>query len=346
MGFFPSWFWTPERVALAAHAPSPHTFFHFAAPMTAAATSTETMRLGTCVTEVVRRHPADLAQLMLTLHHFSSGRAILGLGAGEAENIEPYGLAFKPSAAVVEEAVSVIRALWGSGGAPVDYEGRHFRLDRAVMGLGPVEADGRPTTPPIWLAAHGPRMLELTGRAADGWIPTYLDPPTYADAWRRVADAAVGAGRDPAAIERAMWCFVVVHPDRSVVDRVLRHPVTRAACLIASDRMFEAHGVRHPLVEAGTGFSRLIPEHVDRDDYLKAVDQVPESLVDDYVVAGTPDEVAARLQEYAALGLQLVIPQNITFFSDPGLARASFDALKTVADAVSDTTAPASAGAI
>ena len=122
--------------------------------------------IGTAVTEAIRRHPAEIAQAALSIHHLSHGRFVLGIGAGEKENIEPYGLSYKGQVSRLEEALYVIRLLWGSKDY-VSYQGKFFELDRAVIGLGPY----RGKFPPIWIAAHGPRTLRLTGRYGDGWLP-------------------------------------------------------------------------------------------------------------------------------------------------------------------------------
>ena len=102
----------------------------------------------------------------------------------------------------------MIRLLWGADG-PVDYEGRFHHLDRAVLGLSPY--GDRP--PEIWTAAHGPRMLELTGRKADGWLPTKVSPEQYADSLDAIRIAAKDAGRDTEAFTPGLLGYVLLAPD-------------------------------------------------------------------------------------------------------------------------------------
>src|ERR671930_629806 len=97
---------------------------------------TRRARLGTAVTEAIRRHPAEIAQAAMSLHHLSRGRFVLGIGAGERENVEPYGLSYAGQVSRLEEALYLIRLLWTSRDY-VSYQGRYFRLDRAIVGLGP-----------------------------------------------------------------------------------------------------------------------------------------------------------------------------------------------------------------
>jgi phthiodiolone/phenolphthiodiolone dimycocerosates ketoreductase len=74
------------------------------------------LRLGVGVTDANRRHPAVTAQAAATLHLITRGRAILGIGVGEREGNEPYGVDWTKPVARFEEAIATIRALWSSGG--------------------------------------------------------------------------------------------------------------------------------------------------------------------------------------------------------------------------------------
>ena len=84
-----------------------------------------------------------------------------------------------------------MRLLWWTD-KPVDFDGKFFKLQDAVLGLEPYEG----TPPPIWLAAHGPRMLGITGRLADGWLPTNISPEQLRGEARRHPP---GAPRAPGA---------------------------------------------------------------------------------------------------------------------------------------------------
>jgi len=89
MGWIPDGLWKPELIEVSKFQKSPHTFLETFTIMAAAASNTSNILLGSSVTEPFRRHPAEIAQAFLTLDHISKGRAILGIGAGEGENIIP-----------------------------------------------------------------------------------------------------------------------------------------------------------------------------------------------------------------------------------------------------------------
>ena len=84
MGWHPDSVWTEDLTPLAAVQPNPHTYFDPLLMMGAVGAATDRIRVGSVVTDLIRRNPAMVAQQMLTLDHLTRGRAILGLGSGEA----------------------------------------------------------------------------------------------------------------------------------------------------------------------------------------------------------------------------------------------------------------------
>ena len=160
MNWIPKSIWTPDITNLASVYESPHLIYEAFTMMSIASLNTRKVKLGTGVTETFRRHPAVLAQTILTLDQLSNGRTILGIGTGEKENIIPYGIKWDNPVSRLEEAIKIIRLLWEND-EKFDYNGKFWNLKNAIFSLKPHKA-GR--YPPIWLVAHGPRMLDITGR--------------------------------------------------------------------------------------------------------------------------------------------------------------------------------------
>jgi alkanesulfonate monooxygenase SsuD/methylene tetrahydromethanopterin reductase-like flavin-dependent oxidoreductase (luciferase family) len=163
---------------------------------------TERLRFFPDVANLPLRPPATMAKAAATLDRLSGGRFELGLGAGAMfERVAQMGGPVRtPGEAVsaLAEAIEVIRLAW-SDEESVSFEGEHYRLDGYEPGPPPSHRIE------IWLGAYKPRMLRLTGRLADGWIPShgYLKPDAVAEASARVDEAAERAGRDPADVRRA-----------------------------------------------------------------------------------------------------------------------------------------------
>jgi alkanesulfonate monooxygenase SsuD/methylene tetrahydromethanopterin reductase-like flavin-dependent oxidoreductase (luciferase family) len=162
---------------------------------------TERIRLFPDVTSLPLRSPALLAKAAASLDLLSGGRAELGLGAGAFwEAIGAWnGPVRSPGQSVdaLAEAIAIIRRVWAAERG-IRFEGEHYRLAGAHGGPEPAHDMG------IWLGAYGPRMLRLVGSAADGWVPSLPRLPLAEVPQRQAAidEAAMAAGRDPAAIAR------------------------------------------------------------------------------------------------------------------------------------------------
>src|SRR5277367_2523207 len=246
------------------------------------------LRLGVCVTDASRRNPAVTAQAAATLHLLTRGRAILGIGVGEREGNEPYGVEWTKPVARFEEAIATIRTLWDSAGEPVSRDSPYFPLRNAVFALPPY----RGKWPEIWVAAHGPRMLRATGRYADAWFPGLVaGPKDYASGLEAVQKAASDAGRDPSSITPALSIFVVTGRSRDDVEQTLNSDAAKAFALIIPGQMWADHGMQHPLGHDFTGAQDLIPQTLDERTVLSYIKNVPVSLLKDVLLAGTPDEV-------------------------------------------------------
>lgn len=165
------------------------------------ASETERIRLFPNVANLPTRSPALLAKSAATLDRLTGGRIELGLGAGGAKywpGVESMGFARRTPREALEhlaEAVEVIRLVWAEG-RRVSFRGKHLRLENFAAGPAPAHPMG------IWLGAIGPRALQLTGRVADGWSVSRLMPEQLKAMQQIIDEAALGAGREPAAIRR------------------------------------------------------------------------------------------------------------------------------------------------
>ena len=166
------------------------------------AASTSRIGLFPDVANLPLRPPAVLAKAAASIDILSGGRFVLGLGAGAYwDAIEAYGGPRRSPGAALQaltEAIEVIRKIW-SGERNLRFEGQHYRLRGAHSGPVPGHPIG------IWLGVTGPQALQLAGRVADGWVPSFRgNLQAIADMSRQLDAAAVDAGRDPASIRRIL----------------------------------------------------------------------------------------------------------------------------------------------
>ncbi|MEA2145495.1 MAG: hypothetical protein QOG59_1082 [Solirubrobacteraceae bacterium] len=169
------------------------------------AARTERVHVAGNVINLPLRQPAVLARAAASLDLLSGGRVELGLGAGAFwDGIEAMGGPRRTpgeSVAALEEAIDVIRAIWDPlHGGGVRVEGRHYQVHGARRGPEPDHEIE------IWIGAYKPKMLGLTGRKADGWLPSvsYLESGDLQRGNRKIDEAAVAAGRDPREIRRLL----------------------------------------------------------------------------------------------------------------------------------------------
>jgi phthiodiolone/phenolphthiodiolone dimycocerosates ketoreductase len=343
MGWVPDAVWTEDMTELVKYQSNPHVHFDPLVMMGAAGAATSTIKVGVGVTDTIRRHPAMLAQAALTADHLSEGRAILGLGSGERMNIDPYGMEWHKPVGRLEEAIRVMRALWTSEGRPIDFDGQFFKLSRAVLGLEPYE--GR--SPAVWVASHGPRMLEITGRLADGWLPTNIKVDAYAEKLIKIRESAEAAGRDPDAITPSMLAYVICAPDEQSLERLCASPMARIlfAAVDLPAETYARHGSSSPF-DGGTGFHSFLPTTVSRAECERIIEHIPAGIVREHTLSGTPQMLADQIRAYQQAGLRDVVLWNITAFADPSLTGYSFKAMKELRQLLAaDETAGAVASA-
>lgn len=170
--------------------------------VSAVAAQTQRVKVATNVANLPLRHPVVLARSVATLDLITGGRIELGLGAGGfldavAANAGPE-LTTGQSISALEEAIAIIREVWTPTGGGIRLSGKHYSVSGAKRGPQPAH------DVEIWLGAYKPRMLAVTGRLADGWLPSsgYAGPDQLAAMNKIIDEAAVEAGRDPASVRR------------------------------------------------------------------------------------------------------------------------------------------------
>lgn len=163
---------------------------------------TSRLRATANVTNLPLRPPQPLAKAVASLDLLSGGRVELGLGAGAFwDAVAAAGGPRRTGGqalAALEEAVAIIRGVWDTSQRSLRLTGEHYAVDGVRTGPAPAHDVS------IWIGAVGPRALALTGRIADGWLPSemYVAPDKLAEGNARIDDAAAAAGRDPASVRR------------------------------------------------------------------------------------------------------------------------------------------------
>jgi 5,10-methylenetetrahydromethanopterin reductase len=266
-----------------------------------AAARTTRIKLATGVTNPVTRHPSVLAGAFATLDELSGGRMIIGIGVGES-SVHTVGL--RPARLKrLEEVAVALRQL--TRGEEADFDGRPIHIPWARRNV------------PLFIAASGPKSLQLAGRIADGVL--------------------FQVGALPSSVRYAMR-NVEIGRDLGSRGRGESRLLCRLACSVAEDGVWARAQVRgYVAAAAGTTFAsvpheelpddlaedlRLMKERYDYYEHASIAaghaDLVTDRIVDGISISGTPEEVVPRFRELIDLGIDgFVIPITGT---DPRLS--------------------------
>jgi phthiodiolone/phenolphthiodiolone dimycocerosates ketoreductase len=260
---------------------------------------TTDLPIGLCVTDATRRRGADLARASLTLNDACRGGFVLGLGSGEAESIVPFGYDYSQPVGNVEQALMEIRSLFDHGRMP-DGVGR--------TGL---PRDGAKGVPQVWVAAQRPRMLKLTGRYADGWLPLPSSPDVYAEQYETIKRAAAQAGR-PAPIASLVPATIFGDSHEAVVATLEELPIVKLIAYYLPDEVWQRYGLEHPGGPGCRGQVDLIPHHLDPSALRALAERIPIELVEELAWLGSAEEIAERIKPFAEVGATHLMLGDVT----------------------------------
>jgi len=271
--------------------------------LAAVAAETEKAALGTCVSDPHRYHPAVLAQKVATVDQISGGRVILGLGAGEAMNLEPFGIKWKKPVSKLIEFATVIRKLWS--GEILNHEGRFWKLKDAFLQINPVK--GRV---PIYFGANGPRTLRLTGEMADGWLSIPLSPKLYEKHLKLVEEGAEKAGRSLDDIDTGVYLYTSV--TEKAEDAYKQIEKIRSQVIPSPELLREA------------GYDVELPEELQSISYVKALlnsewvekflafgELIPREAAIEFSIAGTVEDCINKIDEFVKAGVKHFLLLNV-----------------------------------
>lgn len=273
----------------AAAAPEPFT------TVAAIAAGTRKIRVGIAVTDMVRRHPAIIAQTLATLSNQFPKRIFLGLGAGDPMNQTPFGFSAEHRVGMLNEGLQTIRQLWNSiMDKPVNFKGRFFTLNNAYLQAG----QEKQPVPPIYLAAFGPRMLKLTGESADGWIPHCHTPTTYKEDLDTITASARQAYRDLDKFSQAYYTLASISKNRAEADRNVLGPAKYFLALIPEALKKIDPSANHP----GRIWEKLSNPKEQRETIRKIAADIPESDAYNTVLHGTAEDCIEQIESYQKTG--------------------------------------------
>lgn len=267
--------------------------------------NTTKVTVGSAATDCLRRHPATIAQALATIDNLTGGRTTFGVGAGEAMNLLPFGILLDSLFGKLKEAIQVIKMLWSMDYAkPANFEGRFYHLKDAFLQIKPI---AKPH-PPIYIGAFGPKMLELTGEIADGWIPFSHTPETYRACLEGpIKKGAEKAGRPISKIEPAFLPTTAISLDHEEARKEIERVARRFLVLLPSVLRMVAPEISHP----GAPYTLVHWMGHLKAEEMETISKIAEGISPELalktVIWGTPEDCIGQIEDFIEAGCRHLI---------------------------------------
>jgi F420-dependent oxidoreductase-like protein len=263
---------------------------------------TERIHLGTAIMQMPARTPAMTAMTAITLDQLSGGRMLLGLGVSGPQVVEGWhGQPYAKPLSRTREYVEIVRAILARE-KPLVHQGEHYQIPYAgpgSVGLGkPLKSiiHGRAELP-IYLAAFGPKNVQLAAEIGDGWLPIFFAPEHYAQNFAASVEAgfaAAGNGKSTANFDIAPTVPVVLGDDLpNCWMQVKPFLALYIGGMGAKSKNFYYNlACRYGYEEAADAIQAAYLQ----GDKVAAMFAVPDELVDAVALCGPRERIADRLQ--------------------------------------------------
>ncbi|WP_406660076.1 5,10-methylenetetrahydromethanopterin reductase [Methanolobus sp. ZRKC3] len=255
------------------------------------AQNTNSIKLGTGVTNPYTRNAAITASSIASINEISGGRAILGLGPGDKATFDAMGISWDKPLTTTRESIAAVRSF--CAGEKVNQAGEMVKFSGAKMAF-------KAGNVPIYMGAQGPKMLELAGEVADGVLINASHPKDFEVAVKQIASGAAKAGRDPKEVDVAAYaCFSI---DKDAVKAANAAKVVVAFIVAGSpDMVLERHGI-------DASAKPDIGAAIAKGDFGALMGgMVTDGMMDAFSICGTPDDCKARINDLLDIGVTQIV---------------------------------------
>lgn len=255
------------------------------------AQNTNRIKLGTGVTNPYTRNAAITAQSIGAINEISGGRAILGIGPGDKATFDAMGIEWTKPLTTVSETVAVVKEYFS--GKKVSYEGERVSINGAKLAF-------KPGNIPIYIGAQGPKMLELSGKIADGVLINASHPKDFEFAIKQINAGAKAAGRNPKDIDVGAYaCFSIDKKE----EKARNEAKVVVAFIVAGspDAVLERHNI-------DVGVKKDIGGAIAKGDFGSLMGgMITDDMIDAFSICGTPDVCNSRIDELKKIGVTQII---------------------------------------
>jgi len=271
--------------------------------LTAAGMITNNISLAS-ISDAHKYHPAVLAQRLSTIDRLLNGRFILGLGLGEAMNLDPYGIRWNKPLSRMVESIKLIRKLWENN-EPFDFEGEFFKCNKAILGAKPVNGKV-----PIYIAAHRPRTLRVAAELGDGWITLPQPPSLFTQKRKSIKEWMSATGKDFEQFDNCLYIFTSIAEDKETAYEAVKN---LKHTFIWPELYEEAYGIKLPEEYKGFSYIDVLPmDESSKQKIIKLGKLYSKKAVFDFNLVGSAKDCIKRLEEYIDAGVNHFLIHNFS----------------------------------
>ena len=299
-------------------------------PLAYLADKTTSIRLATGIMQTTARTPAMTAMTALTLHDLTNGRFVLGLGASGPQVVEGlHGVKYNPALSRLKDTVNICRMIFR--GEKVQYDGKVITLPLPNSEGKAIKIAHDPTDLPIYLATLGPKSLEYTGEAANGWLGTSFSPDHPEAHLSFIESGARKSGRALSDIDLCVSARVEIGDDlEAMIDKRRPAVAFNMGGMGSADTNFYNDAFKR------AGYSeeaRAIQALWLAGKREEAARRVPDAMITEFQVLGPRDQVKSRIERYKAAGVTTL---KLGLDGAGPLGPARFELLEEIVDLVTE----------
>jgi F420-dependent oxidoreductase-like protein len=290
---------------------------------------TENIKLGTAIMQIPGRTPANAAMTAMTMDQLSGGRFLMGLGISGPQVVEGWhGVSYAKPLTRTREYIEIVRSIIERK-KPLTYDGRIYQLpyqgdDATGLGKSLKSTLRVKNHIPVYLAAIGPKNVELAAEIADGWLPIFFAPSQYDELYRPQVEAGLAkAGKSMADFDIAPTVQVAMNDNLEIAYNALRPMLALYIGGMGSrdKNFYNDLAVRLGFEEAAAKIQELYLDGRQGE----AMMAVPPELIDQVALVGPKERIKERLSLWAGSPINTL-----------NLAVTDIDTLRAMVELVSE----------
>ena len=275
---------------------------------------------------------------LVGINHITGAKFILGIGAGEGMNLKSYNINYDHALGKMRESIELLKLFWKKG-KRVTYNGKFFKTKKAVLLPKPIKEI------PIWVAANGPKTIEMTAEIGNGWIPIGLFPEVYKTGKNKIIRIIKEKGRELSKFTFGGFFRIYINNDEEKINEQIN--MTKFS-LVIQPRVIKELGLWKSQFDnifyeaTDYSYDEMSLLKIDREDIIKfdlkklklILDEIPDKIIRENVMIGTKEEILKKIKRFIDVGTQYFIFEIVNGASSKNSPFTYWDVSKIISDEI------------